>query len=53
MKLSNNGEDRVPTGHLLSPNEGFSIRNGLNLIELTAKGRSDENFQTTQAVSRL
>ena len=31
MKLSNNRGDRTPTGHLLSPNEASSTRNGFNI----------------------
>jgi hypothetical protein len=38
MKSPNNGRVRAPTAHLLSPNEASSIRNGLYLIELLAKG---------------
>ena len=37
MKSPNNEGDRVPTGHLLSPNEASSTRIGLYLIELLAK----------------
>jgi hypothetical protein len=37
MKSPNGGGDRVPSGHLLSPNEAFVIRNGLYLVELLVK----------------
>lgn len=32
MKLSNNEEDRAPTGYLVSPNEASSNEVGLHLI---------------------
>ena len=38
MELPNNGGDRAPTGHLLSPNEASSPKIGLHIIELLAKG---------------
>lgn len=38
MKLTNNGEDRTPTGHILSPNKASSTRNWLHPIELLAEG---------------
>ena len=38
MKLPNNGGDRVPTGHLLSPNKAYSAGIGLFIMELLAKG---------------
>ena len=38
MKLTNNEENRAPTGYLLLPNEAPSTGNGLHLIELLAKG---------------
>ena len=34
MKLQNNGGDRIPTGHHLSPNKVSSTRTGLHMIEL-------------------
>lgn len=37
MKSPNNGGDRPPAGHLLSPNEVFSTRTELHIIELLAK----------------
>ena len=37
MKSPNNGRDRAPTEHLLSPNEASRTTNGLHLIELLAK----------------
>lgn len=37
-------------GHLLSPNEPSSTRNGCHLVELLAKGPG--NPQATQAVAR-
>ena len=40
MKCPNNGGHRFPTGHLLSPNEAFSARTGLHLIELSVNGVS-------------
>lgn len=44
-----NGEDRATTGHIFSPNEASSTRNGLNLTVLLAKGPHG-NPQTTQTV---
>lgn len=44
MKLPNNGDDRAPTGHLLSSNEDFSTGSG-------AKG-SHRNTQIIQAVAK-
>ena len=38
MKLPNNGEDRVPIDHLLSPNEATSTRARLHLIQVLPKG---------------
>ena len=37
MRSPSNGGDRVPTGHLLSPNEAFHSGTELHLIELLAK----------------
>ena len=37
MKFPNNGGDRVPVGHLLSPNEAFGTGIRLHLIGLLAK----------------
>lgn len=37
-KTPNKREHRVPAGHLWSPNEDFSTRIGLYLIDLLAKG---------------
>ena len=38
VKSPNNEGDRVPTGHLLSPNKAFITGTGLYSIELWAKG---------------
>lgn len=38
MKLPNNEENRVPTGHLMSPKEAFNTGIDLHLIELLTKG---------------
>lgn len=38
MKLLSNKGDRDLAGHQLSPNEASSLRTGLHLIELLAKG---------------
>ena len=43
MKLTNNEENRAPTGYLLLPNEASSTGIGLHLIELLAKGISWES----------
>ena len=51
MKSPNNGGDRVPTGHLLSPNEASSTGTALHSIELLAKGVS-WNSPKTQAVTK-
>ena len=37
MRSPSNGGDRVPTGHLLSPNEASSTRIGSHPIKLLAK----------------
>ena len=37
MKLSNNGEDRASTGHLLAPDEASKTEIGLHLIESLTK----------------
>lgn len=37
MRSPNNRGDRVPTGHLLSPNGASGIGTGLHSIELLAK----------------
>ena len=34
MKLPNNGGDRAPTGHLLSPNEAASMKIRVHLTEI-------------------
>ena len=52
MKLSNNRGDRTPTGHLLSPNEASSTRNGLHLIKFITKGYHG-NPQITQAIAQV
>ena len=43
---------RVPTGHLLSPNEASSTRNGLHLIKFITKGYHG-NPQITQAIAQV
>ena len=50
MKLSNNGQDIAPTGHLLSPNEASSTGNVLHL-SCRPKG-FHENPQITRAISK-
>jgi hypothetical protein len=42
MKSQNNWGEWSPTGYLLSPNATSSIRNGLYLIGLLAKGVKEE-----------
>ena len=37
MKLPNNEGDRVPIGHLLSPNVASTMKTGLHLIEVLAR----------------
>lgn len=52
MRSLNHGEHRVPVGHLLLPNEAFTIRNVLHLIEfLLPKGVPWEP-STVQAVAK-
>ena len=36
--MPKNGGDRIPTGHLLSPNETSSTGIGLHLVEMLVKG---------------
>lgn len=38
IKSPNNGGERVPPGHLFSPNKVSSTGNEFHLIELLAKG---------------
>ena len=52
MKSPNNGGDRTPVGHLLSPNEASSTGTGFHLIELLVPGVYGSP-QTTQAVDKL
>jgi hypothetical protein len=51
MTLPNNGEDRVPPGHFLSPNGVSSTGTGLYLIESLVKGVHWES-PTTQTVAK-
>ena len=43
MKSTRNEVDRVPTGHLLTPNEASNKRTVLHLVELLAKGALQES----------
>lgn len=49
MRSPNNRGDRVPTGHLLSPNGASGIGTGLHSIELLAKW-VPRKLQITQAI---
>ena len=51
MKSSNNEGDRVPRGHILSPNEASNTRTQIQPIELLARV-GQRNPQTTQAVGK-
>ena len=52
MKSANNGGDKAPLGHLLSPNEAFSTEVGLHLIGCWPKG-SPSNLSPLRAQGAL
>lgn len=51
MESPNNGETMPQTRHLLPSNETSSVRSGLHLIELLAKG-DHGNSKTAVAVAK-
>ena len=53
MKSTNNEVDKVPTGHLLTPNEASNKRTVLHLIELLAKGALQESPNNPPVIKTL
>jgi hypothetical protein len=52
IRFPNNGADRVPNRHLLSPNKSSTTGTALHSIEFLAKVGSHGNSQTTQHVAK-
>lgn len=51
IQSPNNGENRSPTGNLLSPNEASSTGIGLHIIG--QRGPSHGDTQTTQTIAKV
>ena len=53
MESQNTKEDKAPPGHLSSPNEDFSTRNGIYVIKSLAKGDPMETPKQPRLLPKL